>query len=74
MVGTCLCTVLRCVGTTRAFRVRCGFVAWSTVLGGIYDFDSDAIIKTKWTDLADVHLSGRADDIDLDVWSVLGVA
>ena len=25
-------------------------------------------------DLANVHLGGRADDIDLDVWSVLGMA
>lgn len=71
MVGTRLCTVLRCVGTTRAFRVRCGFVAWSTVLGG---FTTLVRMRRGVIDLANVHLGGRADDIDLDVWSVLGMA
>ncbi len=76
MLGTRLCTVLRYVRITRAFRVQCGPAAWSTVLKKrtVQDSDLDCNHGTTWNDLANVHISGRINDIDLDVWPVLGMA
>lgn len=40
----------------------------------VQDSGLDCNYGTKWNDLANVHVSGRINDIDLDVWPVLGMA
>jgi len=40
----------------------------------VHDVGSDAIMRRSAIDLANVHLGGRVDDIDFDVWSVFGMA
>jgi hypothetical protein len=40
----------------------------------VQDSGSDCNHETRWNDLANVHLSDRTNDIDLDIWPVLGMA
>ena len=75
-LGRRLCTALRCVRITRAFREQCGPVAWSTVQKKRELFRTPlvrvAIMERRgMNDLANVHISGRMNDINLDVWPVL---
>jgi len=74
-LGRRLCTALRCVRITRAFRGQCGSAAWSTVQGERNllrtSVGSGCTKETTWNDLAYVHVSGRIDDINLDVWPIL---
>ena len=63
-----LCRALQCSHIVQGFRARYGSVAWSTrkLLEG-----PQYIFWVTWTNLADVHVGGRTDDIDFDIWPIL---
>jgi hypothetical protein len=78
-LGRRLCTALRCVRITRAFREQCGPAASSTVPKKKRELLTTpvrvVIVERRgMNDLANVHVSGWINDINLDVWPVLGVA
>ena len=70
-LGRRLCTALRYVRTTRAFREQCGLAGWSTVQGIVKDSGLSCNHGMMYNDLANVHVSGRINDINLDVWPIL---
>jgi hypothetical protein len=75
MAGRRRCRALRYVRTARAFRARYVSAVWSTAnTDDALRGTSRTMQYNKANDLANVHVGGRTDHINLDVRPLLGWA